>query len=193
MIWMYRQKQYIYGMILIFILITGPFVLWKTMPTLRNRVQNTIEDVSTFEKGKDISWKSVSQRFAAWVTAWHIIQKHPLTGVGSADMEKEMMQQYDQEEFILCKECRVYIHNQYIESAVSFGIPGLFLFIFALGIPFLQAEQRTYLFWAFWAVVCASMLTESILERQIGVSFFSVFWVITQLPDITQRSDLETK
>ncbi|MCS7073024.1 MAG: O-antigen ligase family protein [Bacteroidia bacterium] len=181
LIWVFRQKKYLVGISAISLLIITPVILWKTMPTIQNRIQNTVEDVRTFEKGKDISWKSVSQRFAAWITAWHLIQKYPITGVGNADMEQEMMRQYDTEDFILCKECRVYIHNQYIETAVSFGIPGLIWFLVALGSPLGIKQPRTYLFWAFWAVACASMMTESILERQVGVSFFSVFWILTQL------------
>jgi O-antigen ligase len=70
-------------------------------------------------------------------------------------------------------------HNQYLQT---FGTIGLFGFLF-LGFLFaypliLSIKNKDYLVISFLFITGASFLTESMLERQAGVAFFSFFYVL---------------
>ncbi|HCK20622.1 MAG TPA: O-antigen ligase domain-containing protein, partial [Bacteroidetes bacterium] len=67
-------------------------------------------------------------------------------------------------------------HNQYFQTLLESGIPGLLLLLIVLGYGFYSARRsRQSLYTAFLLLFCFSILTESMLETQNGILFFSVF------------------
>ena len=70
-------------------------------------------------------------------------------------------------------------HNQYIQTFGTIGIFGfLVLFLLMVYPLFLSIKDKNYLAISFLFVVGASCLTESILERQAGVAFYALFYVL---------------
>jgi O-antigen ligase len=63
-------------------------------------------------------------------------------------------------------------HNQYIETAVRTGLPGLVILIGILAIFAVQPRDRLFAPKEFIWIVAAFFLTESALERQVGIVFF---------------------
>ena len=71
------------------------------------------------------------------------------------------------------------LHNQYLQIFGTIGIFGLLLLLYLFAIPFfLFIKKANYLSAAFLFIVGASFLTESMLERQAGVSFIVFFYMI---------------
>jgi O-antigen ligase len=71
------------------------------------------------------------------------------------------------------------IHNQYLQIFGTIGIFGLLLLLYLFTIPFfLFIKKANYLSATFLFIVGASFLTESMLERQAGVSFIVFFFMI---------------
>ena len=70
-------------------------------------------------------------------------------------------------------------HNQYLGTFGTVGIVGLLLLLYFLITPIIiSIKKRDYLAITFFFIVGASFLTESMLERQAGVSFFAFFYVL---------------
>jgi len=70
-------------------------------------------------------------------------------------------------------------HNQYLQTFGTIGIFGLLLLLYLLAIPFFKSiKELDYLSAIFLFIVGSSFLTESMLERQAGVSFIVFFFVI---------------
>jgi len=71
------------------------------------------------------------------------------------------------------------LHNQYLQIFGAIGIFGLLLLLYLFAIPFfLFIKKANYLSATFLFIVGASFLTESMLERQAGVSFIVFFYMI---------------
>lgn len=70
-------------------------------------------------------------------------------------------------------------HNQYLQIFGTIGIFGLLLLLYLFVISFfLFIKKANYLSATFLFIVGASFLTESMLERQAGVSFIVFFFMI---------------
>ena len=70
-------------------------------------------------------------------------------------------------------------HNQYLQTLAAIGVFGLILFCYILYAPFvLSIRNKDYFFVLFLVIVAFSFLTESMLERQAGTSFFPFFYSI---------------
>jgi O-antigen ligase len=66
-------------------------------------------------------------------------------------------------------------HNQYIETIVRTGLPGLVILIGILAIFAMQPRERLFAPKEFIWIVTAFFLTESALERQAGIVFCCLF------------------
>lgn len=172
-----EKKQYKTGFLLIALLVLVPTISAFMLKGFQDRIVNTYIDLNKYNQGKDISHRSISLRLAAWQTAGHIIQHNMWTGVGIGDNEDEMKKQYEKENFKACKECLLpNTHNQFIEFTLGFGILGGGTLLFIMVYPLFYSKYRKNLtFMLFWVVCFMSMLTEAILERQIGVTFMTFF------------------
>ena len=70
-------------------------------------------------------------------------------------------------------------HNQYLQTFGSIGILGFLILVLIICYPLLLSiKNKDYLFMLFLFVVGSSFLTESMFERQGGVSLFSFFYVL---------------
>ena len=70
-------------------------------------------------------------------------------------------------------------HNQYLQVFGTIGISGLLLLLYLFTVPFFMAiKKERYLSAAFLFIVGSSFITESMLEREAGVSFIIFFYMI---------------
>jgi O-antigen ligase len=177
-----KVKNIIY---IICIILLSPVLVYFLFPSIQNRIHNSIIDANQFYEGNDLSNWSLARRLAAWQTTWHVIIEKPILGVGAGAVEKALQLQYDKEQFILKPESRVMPHNQFLETWISLGLVGLanlllilYFFIFYIGSHLKSNTVHfsiSYLRLSFFIACISAMLVESILERQIGVSFFCYF------------------
>lgn len=70
-------------------------------------------------------------------------------------------------------------HNQYLQTFGAIGVFGFLILCFLMIYPvYLCIKKKDYLAISFLFIVGASCLTESILERQAGVAFYALFYVL---------------
>ncbi len=123
----------------------------------------------------DPSGHSAMQRVEFWKTAFYIISKHPLTGVGTGDVQLAFDDAYKKTHSTLDQKSRLRSHNQYLTMAVSFGVLGGIYFIFSLFFPILSHKKLGFLYASFLLIALLSMINEDTLETQAGVTFFAFF------------------
>lgn len=122
--------------------------------------------------------RSGDVRLLIWKEAIYLAVHHPFLGVGVGDIKEELMARYKEQNIEKAQIKRYNAHNQYLQSAAAIGLPGLLALLGMLAIPFFFAiKHKLYLNGMFVFACSFSFLTESILERQDGVVFFSLFTI----------------
>lgn len=178
-VYVLRQKKYLLGALAFVVLVSVPFVGYEAIPSFRYRIDNTWMDVSRYFRGKDPNYLSIGTRLESWKTAVNLFKRHPLIGVGMADIKADMTDQYVADETLLCPENFVLPHNQFLRLMAGFGLLGLLPFTYAWFMTPLQRRiPKGWLFWAFWLTYSLAMLGESTVERQVGIMFLiTLLWL----------------
>lgn len=179
MLYLFRMEQLKHKLVMILALLALPFMAAILSPSLRHKVLNTKEDLEAVEKGgDDINYKSFAMRLEAWKMCIDLIGQHPFIGVGASNLEKEMAETYIKNKTVLYEENRVGPHSQVLESTVAHGILGGLLILLMLLVPFVfYRQQMSIYFIGIWAILGTAFLVESVLERQMGILLFGVFYV----------------
>jgi len=137
-------------------------------------IKPLMADISVTSGGQETG---LSIRLVKWACSFEGVVEAPLLGVGTGDAEAFLVQCYEKENFWgKYPQYRFNSHNQYLETALTLGMVGLLVFLGTIVIPAIGAlKRRDKLFLSFLALFAFCCLTESVLERQWGVIFFSLF------------------
>ncbi|MFW5658571.1 MAG: O-antigen ligase family protein [Bacteroidota bacterium] len=179
-----RWRLFVGAVLVLSIALVGAYY---ALPTLRERVRHTTNDLAmTFEE-QDVSDWSIGRRVGAWQTGYRLFLSNPLIGVGDGDIPDEMQRQYQQDgRFMEEKEQLKQPHNEYLETAVGGGLVGLVLLLALLGLAYRKPADTFggHFAVAFLACIMLAFISESILSRQTGAYFFWLFWAVcvVQLP-----------
>lgn len=145
---------------------------------LNLRLQNTREDISHYLNDDNPNYWSITMRLIAWERTLDLIRENPVLGVGAGDLDHDLQKVYTENKTLLIPENRMGPHNQYLETWVCVGLAGLALLLAALILSLRNGIRQSNLFDLLLTVIfIISMFFESILERQIGISFFGFFMV----------------
>lgn len=167
MAWNYRQKLSIKYIAIICIGIVGLFFV----PSLRNRVINTIEDLRAVSNKEDLNHKSFGQRWEAWKAIIHAGKKTPFSGVGQCNIENAMQTSFDELNSNLDAENRISPHNQYLQWFIEIGLIGLALWLVALiySVYVARSWEISRFIFAISLAIGMSIFFESLFERQAGI------------------------
>ncbi len=143
----------------------------KLVPGYQDRISSTLQKVQ--EEGKD-----GDARLSINHASLHAYLKSPLVGYGVGDYRAKQVEQYDDEGYDYGVKAKFNAHNQYMESLLAAGIPGLLALFFVLLSPIWALWRRRSQYWfplsLLIAVVMLNFLFESMLERQMGVLFIGL-------------------
>lgn len=175
--------------IAVYVVATGVLasgVAFALLPSLRIRIQNTARDLRAYENRNQErrdsleNW-SVSSRFLVWEMAKNSFIANPFWGVGPGDLKDEIFRAYNKLPFFVSPERRLTdVHNQFLETLAGLGASGGAVLIFALCFPFVRRSSKEEKI--FTCLICVASGVESLLERQVGVTFFLYFgalWIFT--------------
>jgi O-antigen ligase len=120
-----------------------------------------------------IAWNSVNYRLLEWKASLTVIWKTPIVGIGPAAAQGAMNEFYRRFNGSTVN-VNYNAHNQYLQTWMEYGLIGLIALLACLFIPLFQGHiERTHVaFILIFSVIC---LTESLLERQKGIVFFTFF------------------
>ena len=167
------QKHTAVGLALLVLIGLVPWLAYSTLPPVRERIKSSIWDVQQYTYGHDINEYSLARRLAALETAGTVIARHWLLGVGPADTQAAMRDQYEWKDFGLLPVNRVEVHNQYVLALLGEGVPGLALLLALLFWPLTQGHLRRNPFVCFFILVQGTvMLVDSVMALHIGRNLF---------------------
>lgn len=183
MCWMHlcfiRKKHRSSLLALIAVLVLGSVVFF-TLPDNYRRLSATTEQVAQGDKS--------DLRISIFQNAWMVIKDNAVFGVGTGDVIDELTPYYGTREDVSRP------HNQYLETWMAIGLPGLTTLLLMFLMPMLYAyKRRCYLLALIIAIFAISNLFESSLERQMGMSFFCVMMVYFVIVTSQQISVSESK
>lgn len=165
----------------------APWLAYRSLESVRQRVDGTVWDVQKYTLGQDMNNYSLARRLAAIETAGAVIGQHWLLGVGPADTHAAMQAQYAWRDFGLRPANRIEVHNQYLEALMGGGVLGLGLLLALLFGPLLRPEQRRNPAIIYFLIAQATaMLVVDSLSLQIGLNllvFGYGFLVVAQERD----------
>lgn len=121
-------------------------------------------------------FNSATYRLAEWHCAKIGISREPWWGYGVGDARQALQDIYREEAFWAGLEQSYNAHNQYLESLLSVGIPGLLLLLGLLARYAWQASKSSPWMGLALAFFALCLLTESMLERAWGVLLLNLFF-----------------
>lgn len=173
------QKRVILGLILTTIAILALFSIIKTFPNTTTRIKTASNIVKSIAKTDTAMVESLtdgtSERLLIWKSSLNLIKNHPM-GVGTGDIKDELIKEYKRNGLITAADRNYNCHNQYLQTAIAIGIPGLLILVLTLCSLLYMAIKKRFLLPAFFILIFGfNILVESMLETQDGVIFFAVF------------------
>ncbi len=122
------------------------------------------------------SIESTQVRYFIWQSALRAVAKSPVKGVGTGAGEDALIHQYAKDGLDGALKEKLNAHNEYLEYAVSLGVPGFIGLLLVLIGPFiLGIKERRWVYSLFIMIIAVNFLTESVLERLEGTMFFGLF------------------
>lgn len=148
---------------------------WKFNTIFNTKVQEAIEYNS------ENNWGGRGMRFSIWDCTINVIQDNKLFGVGIGDQQDELTLCYKiyMKDQLLLKGRNYNAHNIFLQITLSVGILGLLLFLLSFIYPFIKSINNNPFYICFITVFIISGLTESYLERNVNIAFFSFFNVVS--------------
>lgn len=116
-------------------------------------------------------------RLVRWEAAMQLGAKSPVIGYGAGSELSILREQFFKQKLYSSFLHRLNAHNQYISFFLTSGIIGLLVYlgtlVFGFGMAF---RQKDMLFFIFMLLVAVVSLSESLLNAEKGVYFYSLFF-----------------
>ena len=129
---------------------------------------------ASVEPGQSLN--SVETRLVVWNLGLEAIMEQPFFGHGNADTKALIAEKAVRDGHDEIKEKSIGAHNQYLDAWITKGIFGAILMLALVCYPlYLALKEENLLLGSITVILGLSMLTESVLEREMGVLMFSIF------------------
>ncbi|NOY37410.1 MAG: O-antigen ligase family protein [Chlorobi bacterium] len=120
---------------------------------------------------------SVGLRIVIWKAAVKAIRSHRITGVGTGDVRETLYRETKIPGLDQAKMKNLNVHNQFLETYLALGLPGLLVLIGIFIIPALNNHGNGFLLLVlFLIIVLFNFIFECMFDRLSGVVFFSFFY-----------------
>lgn len=123
---------------------------------------------------QDMNMEKSLIRFKIWPAAFETGVRHLPLGTGIGDASDVLDNTFIENGMALTMEKSLNAHNQFLQTFIASGIPGMLALVILLAVPItlsLRNKNRAYL--TFLSIVIINFLFESMLQTQAGVIFFA--------------------
>lgn len=144
------------------------------------RFQETILEYLMYKNDMNPNGHSLVQRLYYLDAGWHIASQHPIFGVTKGDEENAYLTYYNKVDSPLNMEHRLRAHNQLLSFLVCFGIMGTILIFGSLIYPIIK-QPANFLSILFITITLIGFLSDDMLNRQAGVTYFTLFYCLIYL------------
>lgn len=153
------------------LLFTGIIILFFSL--INNEQTNFVN--RKYIKMLNINDELMDKRFSRLEASIDIFRNHPIFGAGMGNDDKLRIEYYKNHGYKQAYLKQHNAHNQYIEYLSTFGFFGLLILLYILfyylNLSFQNKQTLTFVLLMLFSFAC---LTESILERELGIKYFSM-------------------
>ncbi len=131
---------------------------------------------------------STNIRLNIWKYSIELIKKSPVIGIGTGDLKEELVNIYKKNNYQYGVQKRISPHNQFLHTGVILGIVGILFLVAYFFLPMICAfKKNDWLYLIFLFIILINGITESILEREAGILFFTAFNTIFYFNLISEK------
>lgn len=171
----FRTKSLLRNLVFIALLILGPLIAYQALPSLKSKINYAAWDFGKYKEGRVENY-SDSERIVSIQAGLDIARKAPILGVGAGDLKDNLKSFYSTYHPKLKMKLP---HNQFVTVTASYGLIGLLFFLFSIIKPlFYRQFYKNALFLGFNLFIIGSMLFESTLDTNYGITIYLVFLLI---------------
>lgn len=184
---MIKKRVMLQGLIVIILFLLILIITIGQSAYLTDRIIRPLKsDISAIDGGRETG---LSIRLVKWKCSIEGIKESPFFGTGTGDAVDYLVVCYEKLNFWgMYPQYRFNSHNQYLETGLTLGVMGFSLLLICIIIPARAAWKRSdYLFLLFTLLFSFCSLTESLLERQWGIVFFTFFISIFYFADNPEK------
>lgn len=147
---------------------TGVYFL---LPDSSRRLTQTFEEMSEGDTS--------DARYLIFGSSLKGISQSLPWGVGIGDKNDVLAKIYEETGEDYAIQAQYNSHNIYLDAMLTMGIPGLLLLLAALAVPTVMAwRRRDFILISLIFSFAFSGLFEAILNRQMGIMFVGLFWMV---------------
>ena len=176
------SKKKLLGIIVVIAIPVLVFLAINYIPTFSKRANYIYFSWWMYNHGDASGNYGDINRLKSYEIAFDLIGEHPLTGVGTGDMLKQMTTGFHKWNPNLPEQAIILPHNQFLTIALGCGLPAMFLFLLWFFIPLLQLKKGRsgFYFFIMWLLALIQLMIEPVLEVQFGVFVFLFFLLMQQ-------------
>lgn len=183
----FYDRKSLFSGLLVIVLLLGTLLAGVYMsPVNKQRYKEVFNSSTATTSNKGDDGKTL--RLQKWTCSWSIIKENWLFGLGIGDIQKNLDECYGRSgyTYLITQPGNEYnAHNQYLQTWLGLGIPGLASLLLLFGSLIGHAIRRKhYLLFGFTIMFMLVSLTESTLPAHKGVVFFSFFAMLLLFGDI---------
>jgi O-antigen ligase len=116
------------------------------------------------------------ERYNIWRSAFGVIKKNFILGVGTGDASNELKKEFIKRGYVEGYYDNMNSHNQYIEILLESGIIGLIIFLsFQIYMTYIAISDRNLLYGLFIIMMVVFFSFETLLNRLAGITFYPLF------------------
>jgi O-antigen ligase len=162
------------------VVLSGVIVILVSGLLIRSKyVWERFAHISTLDYQLDApveTFNELTIRFALVECSWEVISTNYLFGVGAGDVDHELEKVYYKYDYKFGYLDKQNPHNEYLSQWLATGLIGLLAFLLTIVIPGIKAVKgKEPAYTIFLLLLVVTFLFESVLERQKGIVFFSLF------------------
>ena len=173
-----RQKAILYSIILLVLAGSSSAVLFKHNKRI-SILYDGLQELS-MEPGQYLN--SVETRLILWDLGLEIALERPLLGHGTASTKTLITQKAEAIGHTQIVEKNMGVHNEFLDAWITKGVLGLLLLVMMIVHPFFQAiKNQNHFLVSVLILFGLTLLTESALEREMGVILFATFVPLSML------------
>lgn len=172
------QRRWVLGLGVIATIVVLPFVAYKFVPSLHNKIAYMRYDLQEYQRG-NINDRSDAMRLLSMEIGIDIWKQNPVFGCGAGDLKTETNTIYKNQYPQITEANYRLPHNQFIWVLATTGVVGLILFLVTFFYPFMaNGLYRQGLAVVLFIALFSSFFTEHSLEEQMGTAFYLIFLLL---------------